>query len=694
MLTVGQYYRVTWQLLIILAAALAVGSEVVRPLVLIPFFLIAYARVTPLSGILSQNKKRVSWGIGFALFLLTIHQIMRFQHFDELVEVLIEMISGTLPLMLLNHERPRSYWLSILNVTIVAISSITFTSSVPIYLGFIAFVGVLLLNLNAASLYQAAMAERGTVPTLPRGYFRQFAYVLPPGAFVAALIFFMFPRVQTFGTSLGNLMAKSRTGYAGLVTLSGQGEIEPSQELAFMLDGQDKGWLRKAAPTLLFRGDSLDSFDGVRWTNNVFNYRTQEQAQDLRVASRHSQSTRTLMIHVEPTPSNAVFYPSVLINVVNQSPSAGSFLYNATGSVIRTQFSLERFNYTVKVADALPIAGAPDRPIGEIAGKVPTRPEREVFPNEMGNHDLDAYLAVPVGVRDSPWFKAWVAEVGIDPAVDGIAAVDRKVQEHFRTKFKATLKNTFSQQNTLSAFLTADRQGHCEYFATATALLLRTFGVPSRVVVGYRGGHYNDLIDVVEVTEESAHAWVEAFLPDFGWQTLDPTPDGGGAAVGTSEWRHYLTAMSFWFRQYVVDYDQSTQRELVKTLKNLANEKHGKPLDWRALATRYGKQLAFCVVAIVGALAIAMGARRRRVAKAMPRYYRVFLARVGAKDLRRHGGETMREFHARCAAGGFDAGTVAAVDRAIEADFYGAAPDGEGARQALVERCAQLKLAR
>lgn len=682
MISVVQYYRVTWQILIILAAALAVGSAVVRPQVLIPFFLIAFVRMTKVSGVLSANRRRLSWGIGIALFLLSIHQIMRFSRFEDLIEVMIEMISGTLPLMILNHEKPRSYWLSILNVTVVAIGSITFASSVPIYLGFILFVGVMLLNLNAASLYQAAAEGRA----LPRGYFQQFGYVLPAGVLAAAAIFMTFPRVQTFSLSLGSLMAKSRAGYSGGISLSGDGEIENTGDLAFMVDAPDKIWLKEAAPKFLFRGDALDTFDGQRWSSNVFNFRTKEQAADLRTVSRHSPETRTLTLHMEPTPNNAVFYPGVLVHVVDKSASAGGFLYNANGSVIRDTYSLERYSYAVKVAEPYPATLAPSWPLAELPARVVTRALQDVFPHEMAAKDLESYLEIPTPIAAAPWFQSWVREVGVDPAVDTMATLDRKLHQHFTATFKATMKNSFSQPNALAAFLSTDRQGHCEYFATATALLLRSLGVPSRVVVGFRGGHYNDLIDVVEVTEDDAHAWVEAFIPEHGWQALDPTPEsreGGAGRTATATLRRYVNAMSFWFRQYVVDYDQRTQRDLIKSLRELATRDKDESGEWKSALLRSSREIAVGVSVLIFGITAFFGLRRRRVARAWPAYYREYLRIARRFELERGVAETFREFHARAVAAGVDGELTARVDRALEAEFYGTGVE-PGEAEALV----------
>ncbi|MEM7263855.1 MAG: transglutaminase-like domain-containing protein [Planctomycetota bacterium] len=71
-----------------------------------------------------------------------------------------------------------------------------------------------------------------------------------------------------------------------------------------------------------------------------------------------------------------------------------------------------------------------------------------------------------------------------------------------------------------------DRRGHCEYFASAMAMLGRCVGVPTRVVGGFHVSERNPFGDYAVVRERDAHAWIEAYLPDEGWVTFDPTPPG------------------------------------------------------------------------------------------------------------------------------------------------------------------------
>ncbi|MBL8057587.1 MAG: transglutaminase domain-containing protein, partial [Anaerolineales bacterium] len=76
----------------------------------------------------------------------------------------------------------------------------------------------------------------------------------------------------------------------------------------------------------------------------------------------------------------------------------------------------------------------------------------------------------------------------------------------------------------VDTFLFEDRRGVCEMFATAQVVMLRTLGIPARIVAGYGPGDYNPLSGYYTVRQNDAHGWVEAYFPGYGWVPFDPTP--------------------------------------------------------------------------------------------------------------------------------------------------------------------------
>jgi len=135
-------------------------------------------------------------------------------------------------------------------------------------------------------------------------------------------------------------------------------------------------------------------------------------------------------------------------------------------------------------------------------------------------------------------------------------------------------------------FVSNHPQGHCEYFATALALMLRSQGIPSRVVLGFRTDEWNAVGKFYQVRQLHAHAWVEAYLPPRelpadllegpdrrrwvlgGWLRLDPTPAAelGTAAADRSAWgksQRWLHWLQSAWDNYVVEMDRQRQREAV-----------------------------------------------------------------------------------------------------------------------------------
>src|SRR5438445_11992713 len=107
----------------------------------------------------------------------------------------------------------------------------------------------------------------------------------------------------------------------------------------------------------------------------------------------------------------------------------------------------------------------------------------------------------------------------------------------------------------LPYFLFERKQGHCEYFASAMAVMLRTLGIPTRVVNGFRTGEVNDLTSQYVVRARNAHSWVEAYFPGYAWVSFDPTPPAVSQMHGG--WNRavlYLGALASFWREWVMNF--------------------------------------------------------------------------------------------------------------------------------------------
>jgi hypothetical protein len=140
------------------------------------------------------------------------------------------------------------------------------------------------------------------------------------------------------------------------------------------------------------------------------------------------------------------------------------------------------------------------------------------------------------------------------------------VERYLSTRFGYTLELPRTPpQDPVANFLFERKHGHCEYFASSMAVMLRTLRIPSRIVTGFRGGEFNDLTGQYVVRASDAHSWVEAYFPGSGWISFDPTPAASvPTRSGWSRMRLYVDAAASFWREWVINYDASHQRALGK----------------------------------------------------------------------------------------------------------------------------------
>ncbi|MBI4859794.1 MAG: DUF3488 domain-containing protein [Candidatus Riflebacteria bacterium] len=188
------------------------------------------------------------------------------------------------------------------------------------------------------------------------------------------------------------------------------------------------------------------------------------------------------------------------------------------------------------------------------------------------------YLRLP------PQLPARVADLA--RRVTAGATTDRQKAERLE-KFLADGDYTYTlstvtppNRDSVDHFLFDAKAGHCEYFASAMALMLRTVRVPSRVVVGFNPGLLNPYSGTWSVLERNAHAWVEVYLGrDDGWVEFDPTTGRGQEEVvglakrlGLTNFRAWVALMGllnrldFEWQTWVVSFSVSMQSSLLHAI--------------------------------------------------------------------------------------------------------------------------------
>ncbi|HVW37219.1 MAG TPA: transglutaminase domain-containing protein, partial [Pirellulales bacterium] len=188
------------------------------------------------------------------------------------------------------------------------------------------------------------------------------------------------------------------------------------------------------------------------------------------------------------------------------------------------------------------------------------------------------------------------------------------------TKFRYSLKGVERDPNLdpVEDFVTKHPVGHCEYFASALTLMLRSVKIPARMAIGFKGGEWNDAGKYYQVRELHAHTWVEAWLspenlpPNLrssklaqkngAWLILDPTPAGSDAdryeILGLYSWKQLFDLSQFVWSNYVLGMDSQRQQESIyqplvarieEQLKQFADEEYRQQL-WERLGQKLGGQ--------------------------------------------------------------------------------------------------------
>ncbi|HEX9545280.1 MAG TPA: DUF3488 and transglutaminase-like domain-containing protein [Pyrinomonadaceae bacterium] len=149
----------------------------------------------------------------------------------------------------------------------------------------------------------------------------------------------------------------------------------------------------------------------------------------------------------------------------------------------------------------------------------------------------------------------------------------KAIESQLRSDYGYSLEMKAGGPDPLADFLFNIKVGHCEYFSTAMAVMLRTRGIATRVVNGFLPGEYNEAAGAYTVRQSDAHSWVEVYFPgSHSWVTFDPTPAAGRTeplrSGITGQLEKYAEALELMWFQYVVGYDQQEQRSLATSLRN------------------------------------------------------------------------------------------------------------------------------
>jgi len=365
-----------------------------------------------------------------------------------------------------------------------------------------------------------------------------------------AVLFFLMPRKQigylggyAFGTDFSS-------GFSDHVQLGQIGEIQQSNAVVMhiQIDGDTLG-----SYDLHWRGVALSEFDGHTWSKPHEQFLLQRWADNsfsvprLENAGLKSPATpkpaREKMIHyrvlMEPIGTNVFF-------LAPWGRTIGGPFRILAGDLEGAVYNLD-IQHAINRYEAYSDVGA-------------------LSPAELRGAGRDFPPTIAAIYLQLPALDPRIARLATQIAASSRNDFDKAsaIENYLRAHFGYTLElPRTAPEDPVASFLFERKRGHCEYFASAMAVMLRTLGIPSRVVNGFRSDEFNDVTGNYVIRAKNAHSWVEAYFPGYGWRTFDPTPGGSaGSPQGWGRLALYVDAMSSFWRDWIVSYDTSHQYAL------------------------------------------------------------------------------------------------------------------------------------
>jgi hypothetical protein len=344
------------------------------------------------------------------------------------------------------------------------------------------------------------------------------------------LLFVAFPRVGMRQWNLGETLGHLPPG----ISLTGPARAQPNANVVARLGGLDEKAVEEG---LYLRGRIYDALDQTGFHRSDTLGRVRPSLMHLATQGK----PQVYQLYSLPIDGDTLLALGPVISATQMASNAGSIRPNGPEVVTLS---------TGEIMSLEPVE-APMR--WEITGyKVPLRvgvdrPQQDaLLPPDTAY--TEAFLSLPNTLDPR---IATLAKKTVGDAVS-FAQKAARLRSFLLNQFSYTLAQpNAGRQDPLASFLFTDRRGHCEYFATAYAVLLRQVGIPSRVVGGYQGGIWDPRDERVLFTGAHAHAWVEWYLPHVGWVMDDATPPSDPAP---------LTATQMWLEHLRGQWDESVLR--------------------------------------------------------------------------------------------------------------------------------------
>src|SRR5689334_3740973 len=532
------------------------------------------------SWLLENTKWQLPERYGLGIVLLSIPLFYADWHYQKLlgepaerlgVTALAHLIVFLSAVKLLQVKKDRD-WVFLYLISFFEMLLAAGLSFSPVFLGTLTL--YLLCGLSAVTAFEIQKARRSTpyaetrllVPpdsrmfrkSGGRSWWSTEAVRLPLVAvglllmiFVLALpLFLIAPRSGAAALTRSGGGLSNFIGFSENVTLGQIGTLKRDDGVVMRVRIEDNQLPRDPR----WRGVALDEFTGVGWKKSA-QARQIDQINERggffpfgTTEALHHLTTQTFFL--EPLESPVIFAAPRIVALQGDLPFVRM---DQEGSVQSRRHDFERLIYKV-MSDT-------------------TEPRIDLLRNDNRPLSISFYRYLQLPENLDPRIDRLATQIILEANASNRYDAAKAIESYLQREYGYSLEMKASGPDPLADFLFNVRTGHCEYFATAMTVLLRTHGIAARVVNGFLPGEYNDTAGAYTVRQSDAHSWVEVYFPESrSWVTFDPTPPAGRTEpirTGLSaQFKKYAEVLELVWFQYVVGYDKQEQRSLATSIHN------------------------------------------------------------------------------------------------------------------------------
>jgi transglutaminase-like putative cysteine protease len=426
----------------------------------------------------------------------------------------------------------------------------------------------------------------------------------------AALVFLALPRVG-IGFFLKGRGGLTLTGFSDGVKLGGHGLIKNDATVVMRVEIAPH-WGGRDAPEIHWRGVAFDRYDRGQWSRLSSAPHTRQTLEE-----SQSRDRRFLLWDGPAQPSAAIdlLQTQLVKQDIWLDPLDSDVLFGASAPriveyihTLRPRKTLVEHNDEIRLDHGNTVHYAVWSQLAQ--------PAPEALRAASGNlpAGYEVYLQLPPEITRRTRDLARSITAGRTTEFDKAEAIKEWLIDHLG--YTLVLADP-GRQEPVDFFLFDRKKGHCEYFASAFAVLARAVAIPTRQVNGFLGGEWNEYQGYVAVRAGDAHSWDEVYFPGAGWVTFDATPPGSidelgrGGTGWTARLGRFLDTLRFQWNKWVIEYDLASQLALFKQVGGALGD--GASAVKRALgAAKDAVVRGWPVLAVIAGGAALWLARRRQ----------------------------------------------------------------------------------